>query len=152
MVYVCKAEDDFIDDKPRWFVDLTNGERIWMDDDRPGIEPPQAWIRLGLYLQATGADIVRFCLQFRSHLEFPLPENALGYFFSKAALAFYGDDATILMFLVGFYDGELIQIQAWRTPELTQEWIEARPISSLNDKECLILKHGIGVNNGIFAK
>jgi hypothetical protein len=141
-VWVCKAEDDFIDDKPRWFADLSNGERIWMDDNRPGVDPPQAWIRLGLYLQETQAKIVRLYLQFRSHLEAPLPDNAPAYYFAKGALAFYGNNATISMFAVGYYDGNKLQVQVWRLPELIQEWIEERELNSIKDKSCLIINKG----------
>jgi hypothetical protein len=146
MVYVCKKEDDFLEDKPRWFVDLTNGERIFMDDDRPGVQPPQAWTRLGLYLKETGADIVDMYLQFRSHFEHPLPSNALGYFFCNAALANLADGVTISMFLVGFFDGDQIQTQCWRVPELLQEWVETRSPKSLKHKDWLILKQGMRIN------
>lgn len=140
MVYVCKTEDEFLEDKTHWFVDLTNGERVWQDDYRPGVNPPQAWLRLGQYVKENNLNILRMCLRFRSHLEFPLPDNALGYFFSKAALAFYGENDTIQMFLIGHYDGEVVHVQAWRTPELLQEWTQVRTINSLKDKDLLILR------------
>jgi hypothetical protein len=142
MVSVCKTEDDFLEDKSLWFVDLTNGERIWMDDGRPGIHPRSAWLRLATYLKETNTSIVRMCIKFRSHLESPLPENAPGYFFSHKVLAFWGEDVTIPSFLIGFFDGETIHVQEWQVPELMQINLESRKPHELREPACLILNNG----------
>ena len=145
-VQMCKQEDEYIENMPRWVVDLTNGERIWRDDGRPGVSPNSAWLRLKTYLKETETDIARMFIQFRSHLEFPLPENALGYFFCRKALAYLGNNVTIESFLVGFYDsiGEGVAIQDWQVPELIQNSIEYRPIQDIKP-DCLILKQGIHI-------
>lgn len=138
MVYVCKQEDDFLEDKSLWFVDLSNRERIWMDDNRPGVQPRSAWLRLRMYLEEIKADIVGFYIKFRSHLESPLLHNAQGYFFCHKLLAGLGDDDIIKSFLIGDFDGKGVSIQEWRTPELIQENFEYRPLEEIK-QECLIL-------------
>jgi hypothetical protein len=142
MTTVCKAEDDFLEDKSIWFVDLSNGERIWMDDGRPGVEPVSAWRRLRIYLQENQLKIVSLYLKFRSHIEKPLPDNAAGYFFCNKALAFWGEDDTILSLLVGIYDGKGISIQEWLVPDLTLEKEEYRNIEQIIDPACLIINDG----------
>jgi hypothetical protein len=142
MFTVCKNEDDFLEDKSVWFVDLSNGERIWMDDGRPGVEPSSAWRRLGIYIKENKLKIVSLYLKFRSHIEKPLPDNALGYFFCNKALAFWGEDDTMLSFLIGVYDGQGIIIQEWHIPDLTQQREEYRTIDQIIDPACLIINNG----------
>jgi hypothetical protein len=145
MVSVCKIEDNFLEDKPIWFVDLSNDERIWMDDDRPGVHPRSAWRRLAAYLKETETSIVRMYIKFRSHLECPLPENASGYFFSHKVLAGWGENVTIASFLIGFFDGKGIQIQEWLVPELIQLNLEYRKPEELREPACLIMNSGTSV-------
>jgi hypothetical protein len=143
MIYVCREEDAFLEDKPLWFVDLNNNERIWMDDGRPGISPPQAWLRLRDYLDETSASIVRMYIKFRSHLELPLPDNAPGYFFCNKAFAIWGSSDTIHSFMIGFFDGEGIHIQEWQVPTLIQTGFDYRLPSQLKEPACLIVNKGI---------
>jgi hypothetical protein len=145
MVYVCKSEDAFLEDKTVWFVDLTNGERIWMDDDRPGTEPRSAWLRLGMYVNENKLGIKQVCLKFRSHLECPLPANAAGYFFAKKAIAITGWDGTMTSYLVGHFQDGLIHVQEWSTPELLQQRLSTRKPSDLELPECLIMNPGYNV-------
>ena len=46
---VCKQMDDWLSDRAElqaiWIADLTNGETIFQDDNRPGEEEWMAWRR-----------------------------------------------------------------------------------------------------------
>jgi hypothetical protein len=117
---VCKEKDDFLEDTPTWVADLSNGERIWQDDSRPGVEPPQAWYRLAEYLKIHKLQIVRLFLQNRSHFEFPLPENAPGYFFCKKILCDITGDVTIHSYIIGFWNMERVFRTEWVVPALIE--------------------------------
>jgi hypothetical protein len=140
MISICREEDSFLEDKSVWFVDLSNGERIWMDDDRPGVFPRSAWLRLRMYLEEVQANISIFYIKFRSHLESPVSNNAPGYFFCHKLLANLGDDDIMKSFLIGEFDGKGVAIQEWKTPELIQTDVEYRPLEKVR-KECLILNN-----------
>src|SRR5688500_10269504 len=86
--FVSLVTDEHVPDL-RWVAVLSNGETVYQDDDRPGIKPESAWIRLGNYVNNRGLHIVALSFQFRSHV-ISLPENADGYYFAKGALAFWG--------------------------------------------------------------
>lgn len=116
-VFVCKKEDDFVYEQVRWLAHLSNGQTIIQDDNRPGVDPPQAWIRLGQYCKQERVNIVNLSLQFRSHHESPLPANADGYYFiNKAVSVNYGP--TIGFYIIGYLKDEQIRVQQWRIPEL----------------------------------
>jgi hypothetical protein len=139
-VQVSKYPDDYLDDKPYWVAELSNGEKIWQDDNRPGVNPPQAWLRLKEYMVETKAKIVKLYLQNRSHLEFPLPDNAPGYFFCKKLLASLTGTVKIHSYVLGHWDGRKIYLSEWQVPELLELSREIRMEAELDHKEWLI-KH-----------
>ena len=131
MIYVCKQDDWFTQEEAHWVVDLSNGERIWQDDNRPEIFPASAWLRLRQYLEETSADIIRMFIQFRSHIEFPLPENAEGYYFAKGSLAFLEDNSTMNLAVLGYLDNEKGYITQWDLPTLTRIGTEVRSLEQV---------------------
>ena len=140
---VCKQEDGFLKNKPIWFVDLNNQERIFMDDGRPGVDPYQAWIRLKNYIRKNGLHIVRMYIKFRSHIECTLPENADGYFFKQKAVGNVSSGQTFNYMLIGYLEGDFVYIEEWKTPELIQTNTEKRTIDDIKDEpNCLILNNG----------
>lgn len=116
---VCKVDDEFVRDSMRWVVRLNNEEIIYADDDRPGEDPPSAWLRLGAYCRDNGLYIVQMWLQFRSVRIEVKPANADGYFFAKSVFAVWGDDQSYEAYVVGTLreDGKVYTTQ-WRVPEL----------------------------------
>jgi hypothetical protein len=117
--------DDFVrelqDDRRTavWRAHLTDGTEVWMDDGRPGSDPPSAWLRLRERVAKTGARITGLSLQFRSHKqENILPADADGYFFRKSALGFLTGTETVESYLVGHLTGGRLFVQRWRVPEL----------------------------------
>jgi hypothetical protein len=127
MVHVTKQEDEFIFEQPRWIAHLSNGERIYKDDGRPGVEPPQAWLRLAEYCRQNHLFVVNLTLQFRSHHEAPLPANADGYYFTHRAEVVQGFP-TVESYVIGYLNEGRLLVQQWRVPELVlvgQEYRDA---------------------------
>jgi len=79
---LCTQPDEFLEEKAIWIATLTDGTKVYQDDDRPGVSEPSAWIRLGRYLKEHGLGIVEMELRFRSHV-IPLPKDAPGYYFAR---------------------------------------------------------------------
>ncbi len=119
---VCKREDDFIRDSPRWTATLSNNEVIYMDDYRPGLEESSAWLRLQRYCRENKLHIVEFWLQFRSNRILVEPANADGYYFVKSAWAIWGTDPTSShhAFVAGALVDGKVRGAKWRLPELEQ--------------------------------
>ena len=71
--FVSKKIDSYVnvygDNNPMWIVELSNGETVYQDDDRPGIEPPSAWKRLKIYCDAHDLHVVKMNVKNRSHME-----------------------------------------------------------------------------------
>jgi hypothetical protein len=153
MIYVCKQEDYFIEDKARWVVDLSNGERIWQDDNRPGVTPASAWLRLQDYIEYTHSTISNMFIQFRSHLEFPLLKNAAGYFFAKGYLASSDGYDTMGLLVVGYLQDDKVYISQWDTPALTLVGTEIRTLHQIlrTGKEHLII-NGIPTRNKLLSE
>lgn len=121
---LAKEEDDFTRQQwlylPRWIARLSNGETIIQDDYRPGVEPHSAWLRLMGYAHTQKINVVELYIQFRSHIEKPLPVNAAGYYFSKSMIGYPGAKTGMHFYLIGYLQDGLVHIQSWKVPELTQ--------------------------------
>jgi hypothetical protein len=127
---VTTQEDDFTFEKARWLAHLSNGEIVIQDDGRPNVDPPQAWLRLSDYCRQNNLNIVKLTLQFRSHIEDPLPENAEGYFFVNKIATVQGGPQ-INFFMVGHLEGEQVHIQQWKLPELILCGYETRSVDKI---------------------
>lgn len=115
---LCRVVDEFIFHQTHWGVELSNGETIYQDDDRPGVSEPSAWIRLKTYCTANHLHIVNFWLQFRSHRQMIGPSNADGYYFVKSVYAIWGDEETVHAYVVGvLIDGRIRGVRL-KLPEL----------------------------------
>lgn len=127
---VCNKEDDFILEKVRWVVTLSNGERIYQDDNRPGEVEPKAWMRLRAYLKENNLSIVKFELQFCDHIEEAAPPNCDGYYFVQRveAMAFTESNSTIRSYVIGFLKDGVLKVIYWRVPEIIPTGSELRPI------------------------
>ena len=124
---VCRVADGYVLDRWHWEVRLNNGEVVYQDDYRPGLEP-MAWRRLKAYCQSRRLFITRLILRFRSHVETPLPDNQMGYLFMHSSLGIAGITprsrdgitGTLGFCLVGYIDradGKL-RVHCWKVPEL----------------------------------
>src|SRR4051812_48908014 len=100
---VCKQKDDLINEKLHWVAELSNGEKVFQDDGRPGETEPSAWIRLRKYVQENRLSIESIHLVFCDHIEEVVPRNADGYYFVQKvmAFAFSGTESTFHYYLFG---------------------------------------------------
>lgn len=139
---ICTIEDDFVRDRfeseTRWVAVLSDGRKVFQDDNRPDVFPASAWLRLKEYCEKTGNKIVKMHIQFRTHVV-SLPDDAPGYYFSKgvAGIAFSeASDGTWGQFIVGtlLENGSLQRI-TYRVPELIIEKNEVVPPERIIEKK-----------------
>jgi hypothetical protein len=97
---------------------------VYQDDERPGVEPPSAWLRLRHHLAATGFRIKQMWLQFRTNrVQIGLP-YADGYLFSNMSFGLLSEKGRSEWhsgFVVGVYSeahGEL-WAYTFKVPELS---------------------------------
>jgi len=141
---LCRGEDDYTDElqtdrgQAVWQAELSSGEVVTMDDGRPGVDEPSAWVRLGHYCRRNGLRIRRLWLKFRSNVARDiLPADADGYFFCKSALGMLNSADTYHFYLVGFIRDGSLTVQRWQVPELVLIESESRPIDPASP--CLVM-------------
>lgn len=137
---ICTKEDGYIFElfefNPRWIVELSNGETVYQDDDRPGETPNSAWIRLGSYVKEKSLRIEKMRLQFRSNIKYVNDKPVDGFFFCKSALGAPGMN-TISYYVAGFLRNGILETKRWQVPELELEETEHRKVEDAG--ECLII-------------
>jgi len=131
---ICTALDDFLDEKTIWIATLSDGTKVYQDDERPGITEHSAWIRLGWHIQNTGLRIVALQARFRSHVE-EIPRNAPGYFFARGALGHFGGktrkSSTKHYLIMGAQNGDEIPCHWYKAPELLIEKTVVKKLSEV---------------------
>jgi hypothetical protein len=137
---VCKVDDDFVRDSMRWVVLLSNGETIFEDDNRQGMDPPSAWKRLKAYCGANGLHVVEMWLQFRSNRVMVEPRDADGYFLVKSVYGFWGDADTHHAYIAGALVDGIVHATKWKVPELTAIEDQVREVDA--DSDSLIARNG----------
>jgi hypothetical protein len=139
---LCTVEDDFTNQKrlseARWLVQLSDDRVVIQDDYRPGVNPPQTWLRLAAHLEKNpGLTIRRMWLQFRSNnIKNILTEDADAYFFANSVLGIFSAKKTLSFMLVGCLHNNKLMVQRWKVPELLFMDIEERDPAQAG--ECLI--------------
>lgn len=117
---ICTKPDEFIDEKCRWIVDLSDGTSAYQDDCREGYEEPIAWRRLGEYTKINKLQINTLHLQFRSNIIHPIPDEAFpleGFFFCNKIVTFLGG-GNLHFYVVGYLKDGKIYRKVYKTPEL----------------------------------
>ena len=137
---ICFEPDDYINDRyesqTRWIATLSDGRKVYQDDDRPGLSINSAWIRLGNFLKENQElKIVGMTIGFRDHIV-NVGDNADGYFFCKSAFAGTGSNITIGMYLVGTLVGHTLNVKRYQIPEIILVEEEIR--NPFEAGECLI--------------
>ncbi len=136
-------EDDYVrgrfEDNTRWVAKLSNGFSVFEDDNRPGLEQKNSWLRLKEYIEETGLRIVGMYLQFRSHIE-KMPDNAAGYYLSKGAGVYFGagTSPTYQFLIAGVLDNDVVRCTWWKCPELIIDKTTAKTLDDEIVKQCLI--------------
>jgi len=139
MCMICTKKDDWLinQDSTLWICTLSDGTLVYQDDERPNIDPPQAWFRLKHYIENSDLSIVRMELNFRSHTEI-VGDNAEAFFFAKGILGSLSTNSLTHQYVAGtVIDGKLTTT-TWRVPELLSSYEnEERKIKNV-DPRCLI--------------
>lgn len=121
---VCFEFDDFLQSRyythPMWVATLSDGRKVYGDDDRPGRTEPSAWIRLASYLRQNQLAITAIELRFRSNFVEAAPPGAASYFLRRGLLGWMSGVQQGI-YLVGHQEkpGDLVQVTHWSSPELT---------------------------------
>lgn len=138
---ICTVQDDYAYDvmmgETRWVVRLNDDTEVFMDDNRVGINPPQAWLRLKKYCEENNKWIEKIHLQFRSHCE-AIPSGKDGYMFCRCARGYFNSESTVHYFLIGYLEKGKLIMERWMAPELIRENVEERDIN--NYKDLIIFK------------
>lgn len=140
---VSKEWDGWIreQDQTIWIAGLENGETIYQDDYRPGMEPQSAWLRLRKYCYENDTYITSLVLKFRSHTEL-VAENAEGYYFARGVMGSPFWKQSVQQYVTGVVNCGNVPIRVWRVPELIVMEEELRELDKVN-KECLIVNPNI---------
>ena len=144
--YVSTSIDSYVaqlmDIKTIWVAELSNGETVFEDDDRPEVTPHSAWERLGNYCRANDLHISNMLLRNRSNVK-QIEPDADGYCFCKALVGplYSGVNQPVYMAGILKQDSDSIEITRWRVPELIEDSVEFR--DPLEAGICLIAKKGI---------
>lgn len=150
MSNVCEQEDDYVrslqEDRatPVWeaWFSLAGDPRLHralMDDDRPGVQPRSAWLRLAAHLRDRGGRLEGLSVKFRSNRVEPFPRHQLGYFFCKSVARTDAMSASLSFYLLGVLTPSGLVVQRWKIPELILIDQGPRP---LTDTPCLITNPG----------
>jgi len=117
-----------------WIVHLSDGQKVFQDDGRPGVETASAWIRLAQCLhENSDIGITRFGVYFRNNSLF-LPDNQAGYYFSKGFLQGVGAAYGLNYYVMGYLEASThnsfdpVHIQWIKVPELLSINRYTRPI------------------------
>lgn len=133
--------DDFLREQEdngqaHWVAQLSNGELIYQDDNRPGKYPESAWLRLKKYIEDNQLKIDNLWLRFRSNQVKCLPEKAEGYYFCKAAGGMLGSTLTVHCYMLGYLTKDKIVVYSYKVPELMPFVEDIREPETA--KDCLI--------------
>lgn len=112
--FVRATQED--DREAAWLARLSDGSVAWRDDGRPGTAGP-AWPRLKARCERDGLWVVSLQLRFLENEAAPLPDDAEGYYFSRAS-AFDFSGRHLSYFRVGHVEDGVLRVQTWKAPEL----------------------------------
>jgi|TARA_Y100000310_G_C20488672_1_gene718056 hypothetical protein len=145
MVFVCSEPDLFtaqaFERGTVWVAELSNGQTIYQDDERDGVEPESAWERLGIYCKENSFYVVDMYVQNGTNVV-QVGKDYDGYYFCKGAGGFlHGDGRTYHTYIVGTLENGLMQVAHYNVPEMTVGFTETRDPDSAG--VCLITKPGV---------
>ncbi len=132
---VCFQIDEYINDrdKTHWFVDLSDGTRVFGDDFRYGPDD-RAWKRLRTYLYENSLYITKLWIRFRSHIEL-MGSSDIGYMFRNGVIASVATGENRERFVVGLIKDNKVHVQVWNVPEIQkcEDETEEREIESCSE-------------------
>lgn len=138
---------DRYEDKVRWIVTLSDGRKVYQDDDRPGLSEPVAWKRLRTFLQENeNLSIVGMTIGFRDHI-INIGDNADGYYFCNAILGEITTGLNLGFYICGTLKDGILMTTMWKIPEIIPFETENR--DPLKAGECLICQKNVLENLSI---
>lgn len=115
---LCTVPDEFIEEKPRWIANLSNGLAVYQDDDREGCAEPSAWRRLKAYVNSEKLSIVGLHIQFRSAILYSIiPADCEAVCFCHKVVQFLGGN-NFKFFVIGYIKHKKIYRKTYRIPHL----------------------------------
>lgn len=117
-----------------WVVTLSNGEDVYQDDCRYGIEN-NSWLRLKKELNSSNLYITSLRFVFRSHVE-SIDRDADGYFFIKGFMGSIIGNHRTSLYIGGTLLNNVVTVKTFQVPELLLIEEEIRTIEAC--EECLI--------------
>tara|TARA_Y100000310_G_scaffold271078_1_gene285370 strand:+ start:48 stop:467 length:420 start_codon:yes stop_codon:yes gene_type:complete len=109
------GDDKFLREKTIWIVELSNGISVFQDDDRPGIAPASAWLRLKKYVEENSLFIAKLSIKFRSHTKkLPAAEQ---YHFAKGVGCLVGSEPDDY-YIFGLLSSGVLTRKKFKVPEI----------------------------------
>jgi len=134
----------YADSNPFWTIHLDNGEKIYQDDDRPGLKEKSAWKRAvaHIYENDLEIDYVTFRFAGYQHTVYNTKDDASysGFYFSrgKAGLLADTNSRTIDLYVAGKVNGDKMAVVKFEVPFLRQYECYERLVDEKN-KSSIIL-------------
>ena len=135
---LCCEYDDFLDTRAMWIAELSNGFKVFQDDDRKGVAIPSAWIRLGHYLQDfRSVKIQRMLMRFGTHTVLA-GEDQPYWFFSRSLLQSTSQTFGLHFNILGWpEDGHELMCTWYKLPELVVMQREPRPLKKCRPEQII---------------
>ena len=145
MASICTAPDLYtaqvFEKQSVWVATLSTGEEVIQDDDREGMDPASAWLRLGTYCKENDCYITEMYIQNGTN-KIEMEKGADGYYFCKSAGGYmHGGGETFHSYVVGILNKGILRVTSWGVPQLSSEYVETRDVETV-PPECLIVKKG----------
>lgn len=137
---LCTKRDSFVEDKCIWIADLSNGMKVFQDDNRQHVQPTSAWERLKIFL-SENQNIKIDCFRFRygTHIIKPA-DSALVYFYSKGIMKDLQGPKSVDFHVFGSSNNlDTIECVSYSAPGLEIIKKQVRNISDC-DKRTLIIQ------------
>lgn len=131
---LCTKKDYFIEDECVWCADLSNGIKIFQDDDRKYVSPTSAWIRLKTFL-TENKDIKIECFRFifGTHI-IKAADSCPVYFYSRGILKDLQGPKSVGFHVFGSsFDKKEIKTVSYSIPELEIIKEDVRKIDKCQD-------------------
>jgi hypothetical protein len=135
---LCMTYDDYVSERCIWVVDLSDGTKVFQDDDRPGLATGSAWKRLGYYLaDYPHIHIVKMRLRFGTNIV-ELPGDKHTYFYSRGLLQAVSQTYGLDFHIVGWNgDDDDILCYWYKMPELTEGRTSHRKLADCQPEQIL---------------
>jgi hypothetical protein len=127
---ISKSVDSYIavyaDNNPFWTINLTNGEHIYQDDDRPGLEIASAWKRAKIYIYENSLEIDNVTFRFAGYqytvYDSKKDDTYDGCYFSRGKVGLLSDanSRTIDVYVAGKVYGHQMSVVKFEVPFLRE--------------------------------